>query len=76
MTVHCPVCRDGLLEPFSGDYGTGVFHPDGTQEKVYEEGWSCDRCGKRFSDEDLDEVYGGVDLSAEDATLLRVLHSR
>lgn len=76
MQIKCLACPAGLLEPFSGDYGSGVYHPDGTEERLFEEGWACDRCGRKFTDDELDEKYSPQELSDEDLTLLVVLHQK
>jgi hypothetical protein len=52
--MNCP--KDGFtLEFISGDYGTGVFHPDGTQETRYDEGWICPKCDTVYDESDVSE---------------------
>ena len=52
--MNCP--RDGhALEFISGDFGTGVFAPDGGQEIVYGEGWQCPKCGTVYDESDVSE---------------------
>lgn len=52
--MNCP--NDGSpLEFISGDYGTGVYAPDGVQERRYQEGWSCWLCGRVFEEDEMDE---------------------
>lgn len=50
----CPNCGSKDLEFISGDYGTGVFAPDGAEEKQYQEGYYCPRCGGSFEKGDLE----------------------
>lgn len=56
MSDKCPVCKSGLLEFRSGTFGSGVFHPDGTEERLYEEFYECDRCCRKFDEDDLNEL--------------------
>lgn len=52
--MACPICK-GEVEYISGDYGTGVFAPDGSEEVRWEEGYYCPRCGRAFSVEDCED---------------------
>lgn len=56
----CPACKSGLLEFISGTFGSGVFHPDGTEERLHEEFYQCDRCSQTFDEADLDELVRGL----------------
>lgn len=56
MNTHCPYCPNGLLEFISGEFGSGVFAPDGAQEMLHEEFYECDRCGRKFDPDEIDEL--------------------
>lgn len=61
--MNCPECKSGLLEFHSGSFGSGVSHPDGTEETLWEEFFECDRCGRKFGESDLDlDERGPEDL--------------
>lgn len=38
-------CGSPNLRPFSGYFGTGVYHPDGGEEHYWREGVRCLDCG-------------------------------
>ena len=52
--MNCPECKTEL-DFISGDFGTGVFAPDGVEEVRYEEGYYCARCGRTFDADELDD---------------------
>lgn len=52
--MNCPKCGSEL-EFISGDFGTGVFTPDGVEEIRYEEGFSCPRCHMILDADDLED---------------------
>lgn len=55
LKPRCP--KDGCeLEFISGDFETGVSHPDGTKERHYDEGFYCARCGTAYDESELDEL--------------------
>ena len=51
----CPACGAGRLNFHCGDYGTGVFAPDGYQETVWEEFFQCNKCQEKFGCDDIEE---------------------
>lgn len=53
--MNCPNCRTGILEFVSGEFGSGVFHPDGAEERLYEEFFECDQCGHKTDAEEINE---------------------
>lgn len=55
MVMNCP--QDGTtLEFIFGDFGTGVFHPDGTQKTDYDEGFQCPQCRTVYDESELNEL--------------------
>lgn len=52
----CPACGIGRLNFHCGDYGTGVFAPDGYQETVWEEFFQCNQCQETFDPSDINQV--------------------
>ena len=51
----CPECNGDELEFISGDFGTGVFAPDGYEERLHEEGYRCVTCDRIFDLSDLED---------------------
>jgi hypothetical protein len=51
--MKCPNCNSASFEFVAGDFGTGVKHPDGTEETRYEEGFICLGCRGHFELSDL-----------------------
>lgn len=52
--MNCPECRGGILNFHDGSFGSGVFHPDGTEEMLWEKFFECDQCGRKFDESDLE----------------------
>lgn len=52
--MNCPTCKSEL-ESVSGDYGTGVYAPDGYQEHHWQEGYYCERCNYVFDVDDIEQ---------------------
>ena len=48
----CPDCQSDL-EFVDGDFGTGVFAPDGTEQMAHEQGYLCPTCRHVWSIKDL-----------------------
>lgn len=53
--MNCPNCSTGRLEFVSGEFGSGVVHPDGTEETLHEEFFECDQCGHKTDEEEINE---------------------
>ena len=54
--MNCPECRGGILNFHDGSFGSGVFHPDGTEEMLWRNSLSVISAGaSSMSDLELDE---------------------
>lgn len=62
---YCPDCRNDELELIDGDFGTGVFAPDGTEQVGHETGYLCQVCQYIWSLEDL-EVWRLIEKDIND----------
>ena len=45
LTYVCATCGSERLKVVQGEYGTGVFAPDGGEERRYYEAVKCLDCG-------------------------------
>jgi hypothetical protein len=63
--MRCPSCgRDEGYEYYGPrTFGTGVYAPDGVEEIVTENLWSCRSCGCLLNDDDFPAL---VDLGDEE----------
>jgi hypothetical protein len=44
--IRCANCGSADIHDISGEYETGVVAPDGYRERLYEEAFHCDKCGR------------------------------
>lgn len=44
--IRCSRCDSDNLEGIEEEYGTGVFAPDGGEERRLWRGWRCRECGQ------------------------------
>lgn len=64
--MNCPRCNSDDLEPFSGDFPTGVKF-DMWSETQWEEGLECQQCGLRFEEQESD---GGFEAFCQEQSEL------